>query len=395
MANDLALLVVRVALFTSFAIMLVMLIRRPFRRWLGAEQAYQSWLIVPCATTAALLPSAAAPVVHLVPILEPVRGLVAHATPAASASPDALLVLWVSGMVVMAGRFIAAHYVFLRSAGQLTPCDGLYVSKGDVGPASVGLFRPRIIVPHNFALRCSALEQMLIVAHEQTHIDRRDAVANLLCSIFQCVFWFNPLCHVGARCFRQDQEIACDALVMASYSHQRRAYAHALMKFQAGASAILAGIDCHWQTYHPTKERIMSLQLSSPGFARRFTGRCIVALLAAGSMAATLGARAEQVATAPTYAVAMTFDAGGEHAAPRVLVKAGEAFAIASGNWRIELTVRPATSVNEVWLAGKLIKNDKVVGAPTLLARLGDEATIKAGAGDQAFALSTVVSKQP
>lgn len=139
----------------------------------------------------------------------------------------------------------------------------------------------------------------------------------------------------------------------------------------------------------------MSLQLSSPGIARRFAGRCIIAVLATGAMAATLGARAEQASAAPTYAVAMTFDAGAEHAVPVVLAKAGQAFAIASGDWRIELTVRPAQSTNEVWLAGKLLKNDKVVGAPTLLARLGDKATVKAGNGEQAFALSMLVSKQP
>ena len=139
----------------------------------------------------------------------------------------------------------------------------------------------------------------------------------------------------------------------------------------------------------------MSLQLSSPGIARRLAGRCLVAVLAAGAIAATLGARAEQLAAAPTYSIAMTLDAGAEHAAPRVLAKAGEAFAVASGDWRIEFTVRPAESVNQVWLAGKLIKNDKVVGAPTLLARLGDKAIVKAGDGDQAVALSMVVSTQP
>ena len=139
----------------------------------------------------------------------------------------------------------------------------------------------------------------------------------------------------------------------------------------------------------------MSLQLSSPGTARRLAGRCFVAVLAAGAMAATLGARAEQAAAASTYSVAMTLDAGAEHAAPRVVAKAGEAFAIASDNWRIELTVRPAQSFNDVWIVGKLIKNEKVVGTPTLLTRLGEKATVKAGDGEQALGLSMVVSKQP
>lgn len=395
MANELTLLVSRAVLFTSFAIVLVLLIRRPLRRWLGVATVYQSWLIVPCATTAALLPGTAVPVVRVVPILQPIRVLADHSAPVTPAPTEALFVLWAAGVVLMAARFIAAHYTFLRQAGHLTADQGLYVGSGNVGPASVGLFRPRIVVPNDFTRRCSALEQVLIVAHEQTHIDRRDAIANLLCAMFQCVFWFNPLCHLGAQSFRQDQEIACDAVVMASHPHRRRAYAHALLKFHTGASEVYAGINCRWQSHHPTKERLMSLQLSSPGSARRLAGRCFVAVLAAGAMAATLGARAEQAAAASTYSVAMTFDASAEHSVPRVLAKAGEAFAIASGDWRIELTVRPAQSMNDVWLASKLIKNDKVVGTPRLLARLGDKATVKAGEGEQAFALTMVVSKQP
>lgn len=395
MANELIVLLARATLFTSLAIVLVMLLRRPLRRWLGAATAYQSWLIVPCATAAALLPAAAAPVVRLVPLLQPVRVLAENAAPVAPAPAEALLLLWAVGMLLMAGRFIAAHLTLLRQAGPLTACQGVHVSAAGVGPASVGLFRPRIVVPHDFTRRCSALERLLVIAHEQTHIDRRDAFANLLCAVCQCVFWFNPVCHFGARHFRQDQEIACDALVMARHPRRRRAYAQALLKFHTGAVAVHAGIDCHWQSTHPTKERIMSLQLSSPGIARRLAGRCIVAVLAAGAMAATLGARAEQAAAAPPYSVAMTFDAGNEHAAPRVLAKAGEAFAIASGDWRIEFTARPAQSDDTVWLAGKIIKNGNVVGTPTLLTRLGERATVKAGDGAQAFALSLVVSKQP
>ena len=93
------------------------------------------------------------------------------------------------------------------------------------------------------------------------------------------------------------------------------------------------------------------------------------------------------------YDVVIVGSGAGGGMAGYVLAKAGEAFAIASGDWRIEFTLRPAQSANEVWLAGKFIKNDKVVGAPTLLSRLGDKATVKAGAGDEAFALSMVVSR--
>ena len=139
----------------------------------------------------------------------------------------------------------------------------------------------------------------------------------------------------------------------------------------------------------------MSLQLSPSGTVRRLAGRCIVALLATGAIAGTLGARAEQAARAPSYLVDMVLDAGGTRSAPRVLAKAGEPFAVAAGEWRLEMTVREAQASGSVWLAGKLFKGADVVSAPTLLARLDEQATIKTGDGDAAVTLSMTVSPRP
>jgi beta-lactamase regulating signal transducer with metallopeptidase domain len=398
MTSDLTLLILRAALFMSLAVILLLAIRRPLRRWLGAGLAYQAWLIVPAVTVAALLPGPSAPVFQAAPALRSVRAFAAQAAPAAPAQADALLLAWACGMLAMAAWFVFAHRTFMRQAGRLTLSSGVYLSDAGAGPASVGLFRPIIIVPQDFHARYSPLEQALVIAHEQTHIARRDALANLLAALFQCVFWFNPLVHIGARCFRQDQEIACDAIVMQRHPRQRRAYAEALLKFHSVHTAGLklrAGIHCHWQNHHPTRERLMSLQLSPSGTIRRLAGRGILALLAAGAFAGTLSAHAEQSAAAPSYAVAMTMDAGGEQSAPRVLTRAGEKFAVASGGWRLEMMVRPAQKPDEVWLTGKVLKGGDVISAPTLLARLNEKATIKVGDADQPFTLSMVVSPQP
>ena len=138
----------------------------------------------------------------------------------------------------------------------------------------------------------------------------------------------------------------------------------------------------------------MSLQLPSPGITRRIAGRCVLAVLAAAAIGATLGARAEQAAAAPVYAVALTLDAGGEQAAPRLLAKAGEPFAVASGAWRIEMTVRPGQAVGTAWVSGKLLKNGTVVSAPTLLARVNEKATVQVADGGEAVVLSVVVAPQ-
>lgn len=398
MTSELAPLLLRAALFASLAILLLLAACTLLRRWFGASVAYLAWLLVPVVTLAALLPGRAAVLRVPLPALPPVQALAAQAAPAGSPQQfNALLFAWACGAAAVALWFILNHRTFLRGMGRLTPQGraNVYLSSTGAGPASVGLFHPRIVVPHDFAQRYSSGEQALVIAHEQVHVARRDALANLLAVLFQCAFWFNPLVHLGVRRFRQDQELACDAVVMARHPRQRRAYAEALLKSHTGAFPPRAGINCHWQNPHPTKERVMSLQQTPPGTLRRLAGRCLLALLALGAAGATLGVRAEQAAMAPTYSVAMTIGADGEQSTPRVLARAGETFGVASGEWRIDMNVRPADTPHEVWLAGKLFKDEELVSAPKLLARLGEKATIKVGDSERTFTLVMVVSHQP
>lgn len=412
MSIELTPLVLRAALFTSLAILVLLAVRTPVRRWLGAALAYQAWLIVPLVAAASLLPAASAPVALQVAALQPVRALAARAAPVTPVQQaDTLFMIWTCGAAAIAFWFILGHIAFLRKAGRLSRLGEIYVSAADVGPASVGLLRPRIVVPPDFAQRYAPAEQTLVIAHEQVHIGRRDALANLLAALFQCVFWFNPLIHFGARCLRQDQELACDAAVMRQYPLQRKVYAEALLKSHTGAFAT-AGIHCHWQTRHLTKERIMSLKHTPPGTIRRLAGRCTLALLAAGAFGATLGARAEQAVAAPQYsvamavdpasgqapykiyAVAMQLDEGGKQSAPRVLTRAGEQFSVATGEWRLDMTLRQADTPDQVWLAGKLFRNKEQVSAPTLLTQIGQRASLKIGEGDQAFSMAMTVTQQ-
>jgi len=98
----------------------------------------------------------------------------------------------------------------------------------------------------------------------------------------------------------------------------------------------------------------MRFQSSPSRIVRRLAGRYIATALVACSFAGSLSAHAEPVAAEPTYAVAMALEAGGEKSAPLVLAKAGEQFAVASGAWRVEMTVRQAKTPTKVWLAGKV-----------------------------------------
>lgn len=139
----------------------------------------------------------------------------------------------------------------------------------------------------------------------------------------------------------------------------------------------------------------MSLQSSPSGIVRRLAGLCIATVLLAGSFMGALSAHAEPVTAAPMYAVAMALEAGSEKSAPSVVAKAGEQFAVASGEWRIEMTVRQGKTPTDVWLAGKVFKGKTVVSAPTLMAHVNEKAVIKVGDSSDPFSLSMLVSPQP
>jgi beta-lactamase regulating signal transducer with metallopeptidase domain len=93
-----------------------------------------------------------------------VHHLAARAVPLAPGAIDTLLVIWAVGMAVLALWFGTARRAFLRQAGRLIRSGAVYVSATEAGPASVGLFRPRIVVPHDFDRRYSPLEQALIIS---------------------------------------------------------------------------------------------------------------------------------------------------------------------------------------------------------------------------------------
>lgn len=75
MASELMPLVLRAALLAGLAILILLPVRKPLRRWLGAALAYQAWLIVPVVVLASLLPRSAAPSGLSVQALRPVQAL--------------------------------------------------------------------------------------------------------------------------------------------------------------------------------------------------------------------------------------------------------------------------------------------------------------------------------
>src|SRR3546814_159199 len=117
---------------------------------------------------------------------------------------------------------------------------------------------------------------------------------NAWMAALRCVYWFIPLLWIAADRFRRDQELACNATVVARHPHARRAYGEAMLKTQL--SAMPAPLACHWFGGHPLKERIAMLMHPIPGTRRTAVGLAIAGSVIAGTAYAAWAARpAERV----------------------------------------------------------------------------------------------------
>ena len=301
--SDLLMVLLVMNLMAAAAVAVVMALRLPARRLFGARVAYGLWSLVPLAALGILLPSrvvtVAAPqtisgtLLPLPPAVDTV-GRVAASAPQLDVWATAAL-LWITGGFACVAWLAWRQHQFARA-----------LRDGRAGPAVIGVLRPRIITPDDFAGLYTPREQQVVLAHEATHIARHDVRANALVALARCINWFNPAVHVLAHYLRIDQELACDAQVVAAHPQARRAYAEAMLKAQLAARPLPLG--CYWpaQAAHPLADRIRLLAQTSPSRLRRTAGRAAVALLALSCAGAAWAAKPARilVAAAPPPPVA-------------------------------------------------------------------------------------------
>lgn len=276
---------VRANFVASAAILLVLLLRRPVRRRFGAHAAYALWLIAPFSLIGAFLPGQA-PATPFAPILLAATAAANRATPPLTAPGLApmILGLWIAGAGAAAIVISRRQIQFLRSLGRTLPsttdANMLRAERMGAGPAVVGVFRPKIVVPADFDLRFQSEARRLVLTHERIHLARGDATINALAAVFQCLAWFNPLVHFGAIRMRMDQELSCDAVVVSRFPEARRLYGQALLETQLASQALPLG--CHWPAAgdHPLKERVLMLNSPLPSTITKLAAASLVVALA-------------------------------------------------------------------------------------------------------------------
>lgn len=351
--------------FTAAALVAAAL-RKPCRHAFGAERAFQLWLLPPLAMLASQWPHVAdthhgvfPSLVYMVASVADV--LPSHAGVATGANwCNGVASVWCAGMVVSLLLAVASQWRYRRQLVDATPMNDtpsrwpvLRATRADVGPALVGAWRSRIVLPVDFEQRYNATERALILAHEAMHARRGDGWWCLLAQLIAAVFWFHPLAWWALSALRHDQELACDAAVLREHGAQRRSYANAMLKTPSALFALPVG--CPWSPRHPLTERIAMLKLPLPGRLRRRTGSTAVVMLACivgGSVyaaSAPSGQRSETVpgsAAVDEYQLDMTVelttgDADASHAERMKLalcMATGKSGTVSTHGWTIEAT---------------------------------------------------------
>jgi bla regulator protein BlaR1 len=317
-----------VSWMTTLAVLLVALVRAPLRGTLGARAAYGVWLAVPASALALALPRAGRPTAGgaLGPDIFGWMGARMDAAVAAIHLSRPLAVaaclVWALGAACALACMVLRQRSFGRSLGTLVQSpDGTWRSRRVAEPMLVGALRPRVLVPLDFERRYDVEERELVLAHERAHLRRGDALVNALGAVWLCVFWFNPVMFWAMRLLRFDQDLACDAAVLAAAGRDRRGrYARALLKAQLESEAASSlPLACHWHSTHPLHRRIAALRRPVAGRMRHAIGiLCVATLVGSITLTAHAVGLARQTSrpgasqAAPSIAAAPTVHASGK-----------------------------------------------------------------------------------
>ena len=163
--------------------------------------------------------------------------------PGASANPlqiwiPVLTVIWLLGVAALF-LYSAVSYRRLRRrvCEAVILRDNIYQSENVCSPFVLGIIRPKIYLPYHMDKR----EMDHVIAHEQTHIRRRDHWWKPLAFLLLTVHWFNPLLWLSYILLCRDIELACDERVIREMGNEQRAdYTHALVSCSVSRRSIAA-----------------------------------------------------------------------------------------------------------------------------------------------------------
>ena len=126
---------------------------------------------------------------------------------------------WQNKVSAFAGKLGIMQFIGIKESGLINI------------PVTVGYLKPIILLPAGMIMQLSPGQIESVIYHELAHILRRDYLVNILQSVVETVFFFNPAIWWISTLIREERETCCDDIVLA-HVQQKRNYLEALMAFE-------------------------------------------------------------------------------------------------------------------------------------------------------------------
>ncbi len=181
---------------------------------------------------------AAAPLSTAVPTTQPsLRVAITASLPRPEAFLPWLDALWMVGVLVLSARTVGGWLIVqrLRSTAtqQIPPAlaasfarlsrrigvhtrVALRLSTRIASPLAIGMMRSLILLPASALTTLSADQLEAVLAHELAHIRRADYLWNILQTMIETLFFFHPAVWWVGSSLRQQRELCCDDIAIAS-----------------------------------------------------------------------------------------------------------------------------------------------------------------------------------
>ena len=163
--------------------------------------------------------------------------------PGASANPlqiwiPVLAGIWLFGIAALFLYSAVSYWRLRRKVCEAVILRGnIYQSEKVCSPFVLGIIKPKIYLPYHMDSR----EMDHVIAHEQTHIRRKDHWWKPLGFLLLTIHWFNPLMWLSYILLCRDNELACDEKVIREMGNEQRAdYTQALVACSVNRRVIAA-----------------------------------------------------------------------------------------------------------------------------------------------------------
>ncbi len=145
---------------------------------------------------------------------------------------------WMAVMLILCTFVLKSSISIRRKTSQAVHySENIYLADNISSPFVFGVIKPKIYIPENLRIK----DLSYIIAHEQTHIRRKDYLIKPLCLLICLIHWFNPLVWLAYKMMCSDMEMSCDESVIETLGKDsKKPYAGLLLDFAVDNSMTAA-----------------------------------------------------------------------------------------------------------------------------------------------------------